>query len=67
MNKRYIELLIKYHNNTEILELLDLVRLDSARESEEYYLANKKYPDTRELLGKLKADLGTVSYMVHNK
>lgn len=67
MNQRYKELLKKYYNNNELLELLDLVALDNFREREEYYLKNKKYPDDRCLLSKLKVDLQTVRAYVDMK
>lgn len=67
MNSRYIELLKKYHSDNSLLELLDLVVLDSMREREDYYLKNKKYPDNRCLLSKLKVDLQTVRAYVDMK
>lgn len=57
---RYKELLKKFYSNEELIELLDLVVMDSRREKEEHYLKNKSYPDDRDLLGKLKTDLLTV-------
>lgn len=62
INERYKNLLMKFVNNKDLEELIELVTVDNEREREVFYIENKrfKYPDRRDLLGKLKMDLFTV-------
>lgn len=66
INNRYKELLLKFAGNAELLELFDLALLDDIRIREMYYEKNKKYPDQRDMLGKLRTDLYTVKKCIRN-
>lgn len=63
ISDRYLALLRTFSANKQIIELIQECILDDAREREEFYLINKKYPEKRELILKLKNDLETVVYM----
>lgn len=60
LGDRYQELLQKYSNDTDLLELINLCIIDNRRERELFYLRNNKYPEKRELIEKLRIDLLTL-------
>lgn len=60
LGDRYQELLKKYCNDTDLLELINLCIIDNRRERELFYLSKGKYPDKRELIEKLRIDLLTL-------
>ena len=61
---RYTTLLKQFCGNEELYELLKLVRDDSLREKENYYLKHKQYPSERDLLAKLVIDLDTTKEFI---
>ena len=61
---RYTTLLKQFCGNEELYELLKLVREDSLREKENYYLNHKQYPSDRDLLSKLIIDLDTTKEFI---
>lgn len=63
INDRYKVLLSVFSTNEDLLELIDLVRLDEARIRELHYLRTTSYPENRDMLGKLKTDLHTVKVL----
>lgn len=64
MREEYRKLLLKYAGNKEIYRLIELCKLDNFRTIEEYFQINKKYPDTRDCLGKLFIDLMSARYKI---
>lgn len=60
LSDRYQELLQKYCNDTDLLELINLCIIDNRREKELSYLRNGKYPEQRDLIEKLRIDLLTL-------
>jgi len=65
-DKRYLELLVKYSNDNELLELINLTILDNEREKENYYIVNHKYSNDRCLLSKLKMDLKVTNLKINS-
>jgi len=65
-DKRYVELLSKYSGDKELMELLDLVVLDSNRVDEVYYNKYNQYPKRRDNLGKLKIDLISIKAKINS-
>ena len=61
---KYTTLLKQFCGNEELYELLKLVREDSLREKENYYLKHKQYPSDRDLLSKLIIDLDTTKEFI---
>lgn len=55
--EKYDKLLAKYCGNDEMLELLEECMLDELGKREFKYIKTGKYPEQRDLLGKLKTDL----------
>ena len=55
--EKYDILLAKFCKNDEIVEMLEECMLDELGKREFKYIKNGKYPEYRDLLGKLKTDL----------
>lgn len=64
MRKNYIALLEVYCADDNLINLIDHCIIDEEREREEQYLEKARYPEKRELLGKLKIDLLTRKKMI---
>lgn len=54
---KYNKLLAKFCSNDELIELIEECELDERGKREFNYLKTNRYPEQRELLGKLKTDL----------
>lgn len=55
--EKYDILLAKFCKNDEIVEMLEECMLDELGKREFKYIKTGKYPEYRDLLGKLKTDL----------
>lgn len=59
LRKDYIELLKKFCDDENLINLFQQCIIDNIREKEEFYSENKSYPEQRNLFDKLRADLET--------
>lgn len=66
-DNEYKTLLYKYASNKEIYKLIELCKLNEFKSTEIFYQKNKRYPETRDCLGKLLIDLQSAYIDLNNK
>ena len=57
VEKAYIDLLNKFCNNDNLINLVNHCIMDNIRQNEDVYLSTGRYPEKRDLMSKLVTDL----------